>query len=153
MPPLKPLLRPSCETLINLFDSVRDELAFAPLWRMPTSDDEDEGEPLECIKAYLKHANATTLQGALWVMTLPLETAPPSKKRKGMPISEMTPSKAVRLVKEKLVKKNGGALSRSGGEKAWVSSIERRWRVVYQCPSHWWLFDRSVSRVQLSKQF
>ncbi|KAG6052671.1 hypothetical protein E4U17_005553 [Claviceps sp. LM77 group G4] len=62
MPPLKPLLRPSCETLINLFDSVRDELAFAPLWRMPTSDDEDEGEPLECIKAYLKHANATTLQ-------------------------------------------------------------------------------------------
>ncbi|KAG6098880.1 hypothetical protein E4U30_007418 [Claviceps sp. LM220 group G6] len=54
-------------------------------------DNEDEGELLECITGNLKHANATTLQsvvqGAIWVVALPLETASPPKRRKGMSIA------------------------------------------------------------------
>ncbi|KAG6162102.1 hypothetical protein E4U11_002918 [Claviceps purpurea] len=61
------------------------------------ADDEDESEPLETIKV---------ARGALWLMTLLSGAVPPSKKKKGMPISEMLDDQlpeAVPLVREKLV--------------------------------------------------
>ncbi|KAG6186368.1 hypothetical protein E4U36_000717 [Claviceps purpurea] len=74
------------------------------------ADDEDESEPLETIKDSLQLADAPTLEsvarGALWVMTLLSGAVPPSKKKKGMPISEMLDDQlpeAVPLVREKLV--------------------------------------------------
>ncbi|KAG6309778.1 hypothetical protein E4U22_003689 [Claviceps purpurea] len=52
----------------------------------------DEGPPLRPVLQSLKGADNDTLEsvarGALWVMTLLSEAAPPSKKRKGMPISD-----------------------------------------------------------------
>ncbi|KAG6144759.1 hypothetical protein E4U28_001885 [Claviceps purpurea] len=76
------------------------------------ADDEDESEPLETIKGSLQLADAPTLEsvarGALWVMTLLSGAVPPSKKKKGMPISEMLDDQlpeAVPLVREKLVRR------------------------------------------------
>ncbi|CCE33749.1 uncharacterized protein CPUR_07675 [Claviceps purpurea 20.1] len=74
------------------------------------ADDEDESEPLETIKGSLQLADAPTLESvarvALWVMILLSGAVPPSKKKKGMPISEMLDDQlpeAVPLVREKLV--------------------------------------------------
>ncbi|KAG6167798.1 hypothetical protein E4U23_008154 [Claviceps purpurea] len=89
-------------------------------------DADDEGEPPlpDTLMNSLLLADPPTresiAQGALWVMTLLSQTAPPSKKRKGMPLSEMLDEsvpETVPLVREKLVKQNARALSEIWGRE------------------------------------
>ncbi|KAG6283698.1 hypothetical protein E4U09_000165 [Claviceps aff. purpurea] len=86
-----------------------------------TVEDADDESDYPVV-ADLKQADRSTMeavaQGVLWAMSMMSEAAPPSKKRKGMPLSELlNEDDAVPLVREATAKKTARALNEKWGRR------------------------------------
>ncbi|KAG6042677.1 hypothetical protein E4U17_001281 [Claviceps sp. LM77 group G4] len=90
------------------------------------TDEEDGAAPLQPLLTSLRRAEQSTLetvaQGALWVMTLLSEAEPHPKKRKGMPIDELSSEETEQigpapLVREETIRKNARVLSQIWGRR------------------------------------